>query len=394
MSFVIVVVLTYGIVLYTYCFRPSIYGPNALNRLDELVGFTVRSSCLWVNDILHLKRPSRKHFQGYGNREANAEDSTQILTTSRSFSAATRATDEALFKILLALSDQQLFTGVAILTLAYIQMETIVTYHAAIIECMATLAFVVYDCTSTLMFHHLRKPENFFMMTWRAVFILSFMVLLLVTQLPLGNEYWLVSYGVPFVCFWRDLKGNYDLYEDPNLTDMVISMAWMALGIRSTLCNYFPRALSRAFDNAVTRYLESGLVKVLLAPRRLSSHSLKKSRSTGTKAAQAAFKVCAAISFFFAALLFILAEVASSVAFSLQGNWFLMLNSICWAFYLRSQASDEGRVGDEDKWGFGQAVPLFILGIPFFALAEAIYGTSQRLSPGLPLVYLSNIPIN
>lgn len=358
-----------------------------LNRLDELVGSTIRSCILWLNDLIHLKGASVKHFKSRDLHETNAEDSIQSHALGRSSSVPMNATDEALFKILLALSDQQLFTGVAILTLAYIQMDSIVVYHVAIIECMVELAFVVTDSTSTVMVSHLRRPENFFMMTWRGVFILSFMMLLLVTQTPLGHEDWLAPFGMPFMCFWRDLEGYCDVASNPNLTDMITTMLFMAVGIKSTVCNYFPGALSRIFRNALFRYLESGFIKSVMLPRRLSSYSARKRRETDSKVVQVACMVCGAISFFFAVLVFIFAEFTDSVALSLQTNWFLILNSVSWSFYLRSQGASKGREDGEDKWGFGQAVPVFLLGLPFFALAEALYGEPMPCSDG-PIVSL------
>jgi hypothetical protein len=300
-----------------------------------------------------------------------------------------KTTDEALFKILLALSDQQLFTGVAILTLAYIQMESVTAYHAAIIECMAELAFVVTDATSTVMVSHLRKPENFFMMTWRGVFILSFMALLLIMQIPLGNEYWLTSFGMPFICFWREFKGHYDIHEDPNLVSMLMAMFWMAIGIRETVCNYFPAALDPILNHVVFRYMNSGFVKMAFLPRRLSSYSFKKSRQgSSPKAVRVACKICGAIAFFFALLVFVVAELSTSVALGLQGNWFMLLGSVSWSFFLRSYATSNGRIGDEDKWGFGQAVPVFLLGLPFFALAEALYGKSASTSHNASVIFV------
>jgi hypothetical protein len=368
-----VAVWTYGIVLYTYFFKPGLYSPSSLNRLDELVLSTIRSCSFWLNDIFHGKGASAKHFQDQNIRETTTR-AVARRTPSHNLLAPTSATDEALFKVLLALSDQQLFTGMAILTLAYAQMESVVAYHAAIIESMATLAFVVYDSASTIMVSQLRRPENFFMMTWRAVLILAFMVLLLVTQLPLGNKFWLQSYGMPFKCFWRDFEGNYNYYDDPNLIDMVINMAWMIMGIGNTLLNYFPNAF-HGLNSVASR-----VVEILLLPRRLSSLSLKKSQKTQIKVVQVAYMTCRVVSLFFAIWVFFVAEISASMAFNLQGSWFLIVSSVSWSFFARSRASNKGRVDDENKWGFGQAVPVFLLGLPFFALAEAVWGTSMSFS--------------
>ena len=54
-----------------------------------------------------------------------------------------------------------------------------------------------------------------------------------------------------------------------------------------------------------------------------------------------------------------------------------MLICISYIFLLRSSAVDQGREGDEDAWGFGQAVPMFLLIIPLATVVETTYGMSH-----------------
>lgn len=71
-------------------------------------------------------------------------------------------------------------------------------------------------------------------------------------------------------------------------------------------------------------------------------------------------------------------EIIASEAFELQRQWALLLGSIHRIFLLRDQAADEGMEGDESAWGFGQAVPVFLLIVPLSALLESSYGKSIR----------------
>jgi hypothetical protein len=73
--------------------------------------------------------------------------------------------------------------------------------------------------------------------------------------------------------------------------------------------------------------------------------------------------------------LFVITEVLHSQAFNLQLRWFTMLNSINYIFHLRNTASAKGRQGDEDEWGFGQAVPMFLLILPIATVVETAWGT-------------------
>lgn len=76
-----------------------------------------------------------------------------------------------------------------------------------------------------------------------------------------------------------------------------------------------------------------------------------------------------------AASVFIFCETVISEVFDLQRIWLLLVSSIQTIFVLRDYAGRNGRVGNEDGWGFGQAVPIFLLLIPLSTILEAIYGT-------------------
>lgn len=76
-----------------------------------------------------------------------------------------------------------------------------------------------------------------------------------------------------------------------------------------------------------------------------------------------------------AAVIFTLCEVLNSEVLDLQRIWLLLITSIQTIFVLRDYAGRNGRVGNEDGWGFGQAVPIFLLLIPLSTILEAIYGT-------------------
>jgi hypothetical protein len=342
--------LTYAIVLYTYVLRPWTYKEGARNRLDTEIGSEIQQ---------YLRKKK------IGPKERSKADN-------------------ALFTILLALSDQQLVTGFAILTVAYIQMDSISTYHVAIIECMAGLAFVVYESAATITIGYLKDAERArFKLAWRGGFILCFMVLLLVTQIPFGNQHWLYVYGLPYKCFWHNTSGNY--YSSGNvvnLASMLVNMVWIFWGILRILNNYFPRGFDWLFPNLVCTCLGNLLVRLMLLPRWLTLYSQGRWKDTETtnKVIRSAFGILWIIFYLPAVFVFIMTEMVGSEAFSLQGSWFIILNSIFRSFDLRSMAPAEGRVGDESKWGFGQAVPVFLLVVPFLILLETIVGTNE-LSP-------------
>jgi hypothetical protein len=78
LSFIIVAVLTYAIVVYTYFFRPGVYRVDSFNRLDDAVVSTVRASLLWLRDIFHLKGPSARHFRSQNLQKTTSGNTTQV----------------------------------------------------------------------------------------------------------------------------------------------------------------------------------------------------------------------------------------------------------------------------------------------------------------------------
>lgn len=370
--------LTYAIVLYTYCLRSRVYKEGEFNRLDDTMESLIRGTVNYTAiPLLNL------FWMLLNPRAALAQNSHfSDLQRMRPGDPSHEEADGALFNILLALSDQQLFTGFAVLMVAYIQMEYITAYHAAIIECMATMSFVVYESTSTIMVAHLKGKdvERRFKPFWRGVVILSFMALLLATQVPLGNRHWLDVYGMPYKCFWQRTSGNYSPDNAQNLASMLVHIFWLFWGMLRTFDDYFPDVFEGFFLARAFKWLGTLFVKLLLRPRWLYHYSSDASKDKNTnETIRLALRVPQAFSYLVAVFVFILAEILDSEAFNLQGNWFLILNSIYWSFTYRHRAVHEGRIGDESKWGFGQAVPVFLLALPVVALIEAIYGTHIRL---------------
>ena len=234
----------------------------------------------------------------------------------------------------------------------------------------------VYESASTITVGYLKDARHIkFKLAWRGVVILCFMAVLLVTQIPFGNRYWLYVYGMPFKCFWQWTSGNYD--KPLNLGTMSVNMFWIFWGMLKTLNNYFPMAFGWLFPNPVSTWIASTLVKLMLLPRRLNRYSRRRSQETHvtSKITRMLFGTLWAISYPVAVFVFIFAEITDSEAFSMQGDWYLIVNNIYWSLKYRSTAPGVGRVGDESKWGFGQAVPVFLLGLPLAAVAEAIHGT-------------------
>jgi hypothetical protein len=380
-SFIVVACSTYAIVLYAYFFRrKTAYRgdvPN-VNELDKLVLHMAKRTVSPFLGSLHQKRLPIAKPQSQNLQQNEVEDSSKPPEA-----------DDALFNISLALADQQLFAGFAILIVMCSQVKLITTYHAAVIECMATLSFTVYESTSVIVASYLAKTTDesikmTFRVTWRAGFMLLFMLALLVIQVPLGNRHWMRVYGMPYKCFWQHVSGNYFRQNNSeNLGIMFFNIFWLFGGMLRAFRNYFPKGFGLIFHESVWKELGFILVEFLLLPRRAMFGSYKRSHEAEPaepaegKAIRIAFRVLWMLSWPFALFAFILAELLDSEAFGLQRSWFLILNNVYWSLEYKREAPSQHRIGDENKWGFGQLVPLLLIALPLSSLIESMYGASS-----------------
>jgi hypothetical protein len=273
-----------------------------------------------------------------------------------------------LFKVLLSFSDQQMVTGFAMLTVGLVQIELITEYHFAIIQNLSILSFVVHDTTAVILEDDIVQHR----MTrhWRGVVIIGSMLITRAIQLPDGHYYTMEDYGIPVKCIWTSMEGNYRPGSS-NLWLMIMWMAVLSFTLVQTLCVYFPNAFGRIMDNsvvnAIIRYV---MEKVLAARDAYEFRSKRPQRSVFDRCLTGLAKHTAVA-------IFVVTEVVHSQAFLLQLRWMIMLNSINYIFYLRNSASENGRQGDEDEWGFGQAVPMFLLLLPIATVAETAWGKSE-----------------
>lgn len=276
---------------------------------------------------------------------------------------------DLLYKILLSFTDQQLITGLAILIAGYVQTNTITQYHFAIVQNMATLSFTIHDTTAVILEDNIL--QNPVMRTWRGVAIICFQFMTLVTYLPLGHEYWMANYGMPTVCLWQHMPGHYypGSWQSWN---MVVYMMLLIRGIMCTLYAYFPSAWGWVDDNRFVNTAKSGIIHLTLSPRRAYNASISQSNDSLTH------KCLSWFWWSLSAYIFVITEILSSQAFELQRCWTVIINNIYYTFELRSSAVEKGREGDEDAWGFGQAVPMFLLILPLALIWETGYGRFSR----------------
>lgn len=339
-------------VLYTYFFALQSDKRAPLGKLDRTITTEVRRACTWLfTPIARLITNDGKLHRMW-----------QVLVQG-----------DSLFPILVILTDQQIITGLAIITVGYAKTGTMTEYHFAIVSNLATLTVVVHDSVANVL-RHRTTHHGVNMQAYKAIAVICFMMMALVAQIPSGHRYWLVSYGLPVQCIWNSINGNIRS-NTPQSAVMGTSLFLYTWAIIVTVDDYFPKLSSWAFDNAFVRAANIYFLKAILLPRTAYFASARKRALAKTELATILWSIFEWSCFLMAAVIFTLCEVLNSEVLDLQRIWLLLITSIQTIFVLRDYAGRNGRVGNEDGWGFGQAVPIFLLLIPLSTILEAIYGT-------------------
>lgn len=344
LSFAITTCLVYMIVVFAYYFVQESYNDGTITKLDQLVATTARDL------VAYLARP-------FPRRSPTVQKLARI--------SEAMVESNLLSKVLVAFSDQQMITGFAILTVALVKMDTITEYHFAIVENLSVLSFVIHDATALILQDSIVRHR--ITRTWRGIAIISTMLIAIVVQIPLAHDEWLRAYGVPVKCIWTSMEGNYNP-KSAIFWLTLIYLYFLLSQVLHTLGIYFPQVAGGLTSNAAMKTSSSAFMRVLLLPRKVYTTRAKSAKGSLSNRLQISLAKFAAVSIFF------VAELLNSQGLLLVTLWGTMLFNISFIFFLKNAASEQGRDGNENEWGFGQAVPMFLLIIPIATVVETAYG--------------------
>nr|OQO17119.1 hypothetical protein B0A51_16414 [Rachicladosporium sp. CCFEE 5018] len=192
------------------------------------------------------------------------------------------------------------------------------------------------------------------------------MFLALMTSLPAGNFFWPYNYGMPVQCIWQNFSGNYR--PGWRLAVMVIGMIMQIWAILIVAHDWFPSIYRNAFGRTTKR----GILWAVLLPRRTAYRAASNrglAKTTSSKSLWACLEICSGS---VALFVFVATEIVYSEAFDLPRSWAILVNNVYTVFWLRGLASENERTGDEDTWGFGQAVAVMLLALPIFTIVETL----------------------
>ncbi|EPS44708.1 hypothetical protein H072_1294 [Dactylellina haptotyla CBS 200.50] len=262
----------------------------------------------------------------------------------------------------LALGDQQLFFCIALLCVGFAQFSEISQYHFEIVVDLAWLAYVTFGTTLMITSKLFLDSKNITMKGWRAFFATVKFGMLTVAQLVTFNHYWLQSYGLPANCAFTTEQANG--YHSKLLAQMIVAIAALII-----VYYYELRTLLnlRMFD-----YFDYALTKVFLTPWRTYTVVLQniEKRRPGSGFMFYFFNVIAFLMVPLAEGSVMLLEIWGSTGFTLIRTLMTITCVSRWIFEVRFYSENNGMIGNENEFGFGQILPLLLLLSPLFATIE------------------------
>lgn len=282
-------------------------------------------------------------------------------------------------KIVLALSDQQLALGLAVLLSGYIRLAQgmLTVYHFSIIMDLAWLSSNIHLLSLIVRREYLRKaqplvvPDNlapgakhkqgFSSMLFFRVFLMLFLAaLLLCGSVFQGYRGWFDDdvQPCPANCAVDDLEGN---LGGIGLQWLIVNVVFLVFGYSSALLPLFERS------RGLRRYVKDWA--------KISADAAERSSSKywGLRSIYKALSGC------FITLWNFLTSLTFEILFQLA--WLII--GIQGLFDDRGQGHSLMSKNDEDMWGFGQLLPLLLLVLPFMSAWEVHHGEDPNISPYL-----------
>ncbi|MCJ1243428.1 hypothetical protein MMC30_000625 [Trapelia coarctata] len=292
-------------------------------------------------------------------------------------------------KTILGLSDQQLASSLALLTIAFIRHCEIATYHLTLICCLAWFSSVTHLSSVFALRRYWREESNAFALYTRVA--LMYCVLILLFAALTWSPQWSPGVGAggcPAQCYWevidaRNVFSDFWFFVSPSggaaigLLQTVFVVWGYAICLTYMVPLYFciSKAVFWLLPDAVFGFLGSILDKLCCRPLLHCLNTGQRTRLIGISKA-----VAEIIRILWWHLCF------PSPLFAL----FFQIASWCFGFITLVIYRQESHVAiadsmAEDQWGFGQLFAVFLVGVPLLTLLETWSGKSLHATLVLSL---------
>lgn len=294
---------------------------------------------------------------------------------------------------ILMVSDQQLITGIAMLTVGFIQHCTITQYHSYIIFLLGFISFQVYDAALLALNGYVTKRPS--MKIWRAVMMTILFVMLILNTFIVDNDDFYYYPGSATQCIWNNFVGSAH-YQDTWL-DLALSLIILIWGYLGDIGLFYPQIFN-PFVKIFIR-VKALLYRFLRTHQRIYQRALAaESRpdnlhqtnteidpeargftsSDDTRLPRLPLLIMASASWFFLIIIFtVVGLLGSRIVIVWRIYSTLLMLTIILLRTKQEVRSQQLIEGDEDEWGFGQILPLLLLLLPATSLLE-IYQEARR----------------
>ncbi|KAI9880073.1 MAG: hypothetical protein M1830_005605 [Pleopsidium flavum] len=380
-SFIATALLTFGAIVHGYL--SDSLPETTLNRLDRCVLEHLAQTC---------RRPWQKIQVALGRTslaECQATDSTAVPK-------ARNQRQDALRRFVLALSDQQLVTGLAMLIAGYTKRCSMSLYHFNIVTALAWFSSTIHLSTLTVLRDHLM--DHPMVRTWRVIGMVSMLGLLLIAELmpfPRQLQMERLDTSIRLQCVFNRLKPADD---PPSILALVAILAFLLISYGNkvfrlyyfnsnvSMMGWFIRQIRKG-SRAGVDHLREMAETVLEAderPKSAKSAAYKKMQEDRRDSrfihrlrtiSQSQTPRIPALRRGLALVCFIFAEMSDcflyQIIFLLFGVTYgiVQIAAYRWVAFNAPAAIS----GSEDELGFGQLVPLLLIALPILAAGEAYF---------------------
>ncbi|KAI1460974.1 hypothetical protein F4805DRAFT_416181 [Annulohypoxylon moriforme] len=298
---------------------------------------------------------------------------------------------------ILLVSDQQLITGIAILSVGYIQHCTMTQYHFYIVYLLGFISSQVYDASlHALNLYVNRRPS---MKLWRAILLTVLFCMLILNSFVVDHDEFLVYndgddiwyLGSSTQCVWNNFIGT--SHYRYSLLDLITSLVVLIWAYFGDMQLFYPHVFQPL--TWVIKVLQAPLLGLLRLHDRINGRVLEaEPPSTGTRRTNTETTSRAARfnsfhrrlshlpllivqSLIWLLLLpsFTLLEILTSRIVDLWRIYSALLWATISVAQLKQYASSHQSIqGNEGGWGFGQILPLLLLLLPATSVLEIYQG--------------------
>ena len=322
----------------------------------------------------------------------------RVTRNTQAYRQAKRRRINTLERFVLALSDQQLVTGIAILIAGYIKPCSMDLYHFQILAALAWFSSTTHLSTLALVRDYLINHS--LIRTWRVAGMVIMLIMLLAAQVFLEPG----DLASPSIyCTMETFKSDQNL---KNIVNPIGIILFLLLSYGNNIIRLYSNDSNISLFGWLFRVVEDSLgMTISTGPQSMNQHTTKLSlaseKGTGKEHRErerdASLKLTlhslnqgrtkrgksigngfvAAVHTRYEILVYLLQEIDESfigkILWIIFGNAYGIIGIILarWQSYVNIEL-----IGNENEMGFGQIVPLLLMLLPVLAAGEAYYGTS------------------